>query len=87
MCLASHNSGVAHESCTRWLPDEADRPTTQWEHAWTDSSLLRDTYPVATVALQPPFATGLIPRFDINHQDVTTRIQQIRPSYQPPARY
>ena len=62
-----------------WLPDEADRPTTQWEHAWTDSNLLRDTYPAAAVALQPPFATGLIPRFDINRQDVTTRIRPANP--------
>ena len=70
-----------------WLPDEDDRPTTQWEHAWIDSDLLRDTYPAATVATQPPLATGLIPHFDPNHQDVTNRIRQTRPSYQPPDSY
>ena len=70
-----------------WLPDEEERPTTQWEHAWIDSNLLRNTYPATTIAQNPPLATSLIPRFNINHQDVTNRIRQTRPSYQPPDSY
>ena len=54
-----------------WLPDEEERPTAQWEHAWIDSNLLRNTYPATTVAQNPPLAISLIPRFNIHHQDVT----------------
>ena len=67
-----------------WLPDEEERPTTQWRHAWIDSALLHDTYPAATVAARPPLAANLIPHFDLSRHDVTDRIRHTRPSYQPP---
>ena len=68
-------------------PDEKERPTTQWEQAWIDSGLIRNTYPATTFSRKPPLANNLIPRFDITHQDVTNRIRQTRPSHQPPDSY
>ena len=78
--LAQHEENRIYCWYEGWLPDEEERPTTQWEHAWIDSNLLRNTYPATTTAQNPPLATSLIPRFNINHQDVTNRIRQTRPS-------
>ena len=49
---------------------------TQWERAWIDSDLLRDTFPATTIAHQPRLAAQLAPHFDPNSPNVASRIRQ-----------
>ena len=63
-----------------------DRPPSGSTPGSTLTSYATPTQPLPSQR-NPPFATGLIPRFDLNHQDVTNRIRQTRPSYQPPDGY
>ena len=77
--LAQHEENRIYCWFEGWLPDHEELPTTQWEHAWIDSDLLRNTFPATTPAHRPSLASTLVPSFDPTHPDVLDRIRTARP--------